>query len=212
MTSGRPGPLQAPRRNKYLFGELLGVDDLTLEQTYGIDQRRLLSRLTVGAGVLHGLAVTTAGDGTLTITAGVALDGWGRLIIVPTSCAGIDPAQPTDDNQMPIGDRVTGGPVTVYLGYAEVDGDPTPAGPRTTVETYRVIVRAGPHAELPNQAPVVLATVNLPHEGESMSIDDRSRRIQIISSRALLDRITVLEERVRALSGEPLGADEVGDR
>ena len=208
MTHDGPAPLQAPKRNKYFFGKLLSVDDLQLEQTYGIDQRRLLSRLTLGAGVLQGLAVTAAGDGTLTIAPGVALDGWGRVIIVPVSCVGIDPAQPTDDNQTPSGDRVTAGPVTVYLSYAEVDGDPTPEGPRTTVETYRVIVRAGLPAGVSHHAPVVLATVNLLPNGQSMSVDDRSCRIQIHSSSELYERIEALEERVRALAGETLTGDK----
>jgi hypothetical protein len=201
MTDGGPGPLQAPRRNKYFSGELLGVAEAQLEQTYEIYQRKLLNRLTLGTGVLQGLTVTAPGDGTLNIAPGVALDGWGRVIIVPTPCVGIDPAQPTDDNQTPIGDRITGGPVTVYLGYSELDGDPTPGGPKATIETYRVIVRPGLPAEAPNQAPVVLATVRLPQDCRPLSIDDRSCRVEIVSNRVLFDLITALEERVRALCG-----------
>jgi hypothetical protein len=211
MTDGGPGPLRAPKRNKYFFGEPLTVDELQLEQTYGIDQRRLLSRLTVGAGVLQGLTVTAAGDGTLTIAPGVALDGWGRAIIVPTPRKGIDPMQPTDDNQTPIGDRVTDGPVTVYLGYAELDSDPTPNGSKTTIETYRVIVRPGLPAECPNESPIFLATVNLPQNGRPMSIGDRLADAEIMTNRTLFDRIAALEDRVRALRAEEPTPDDDGD-
>lgn len=208
MIDGGRGPLQPPRRNKYFSGEQLGVADLQLEQTYGVYQRRLLSRLTIGAGVLQGLAVIAADDGTLTIAPGVALDGWGRMIIVPTACVGIDPAQPTDDDQTPIGGSVTGGSVTVYLRYAESDGDPTPAGPRTSIETYRVVVRPGVPEEVPYDAPVVLATVSLPQEDRPLSIDDRSYRVEIPSNRLLFELITALEERVRVLCGGAPAADD----
>src|SRR5262245_58260169 len=113
MTDDGLRPLQAPRRNQYFSGELLDFADLQLEQNYGIEHRRLLARRTVRIGVLRGLAVAAAADGTLNIAPGVALDGWGRVIVVPTACSGIDLAQRTD-GESPTGDRLTGGSATVY--------------------------------------------------------------------------------------------------
>jgi hypothetical protein len=202
MANDETGPLQAPRRNKYFFGELLGVDDWQLEQTYGLSQRRLLSRLALGAGVLGGLSVTEGADGTLTISPGVAVDGWGRVIVVPGPCAGVDPTHSTDDNGTPTGSRITCGSVTVYLSYAELDADPSPEAPRIVIETYRVGIRAGLPAEsfAPGDASVVLATVSLPEGSGSMTIDDSSCRAEIFSNRMLFEMIADLQQRVNALS------------
>ncbi len=116
----------------------------------------------------------------------------------------MDPAQPTDDNGTPKGARVNGGSVSVYLGYAELDGDPTPEGPTTTIETYRVIARPGypPSRSPPNEPSIVLATVSLPQKCGSISIDDRACRVEIMSNRVLFELITDLEQRVRTLSGD----------
>jgi hypothetical protein len=207
VTDGDPGPLYAPRRNKYFSGELLAAADFQREQTYSIDRGRLLSRLTVGTGVLSGLAVTAAADGTLTIEPGVALDHFGRVIIVPTAARGIDPAQPTDGNDSPAGNRMTGGEITVSLQYAEADGDPAPEGPRTTVETYRVVVRVGQPADQDTtETLVVLATVTLPQQNQPLSIDDRCGRVEIVSNSMLLAMIDNLADRVAVLSAK-LGID-----
>jgi hypothetical protein len=203
VTDGDTGRLDVPRRNKYYSGELLAAADFQLEQAYIMDRGRVLNRLTVGTGVLSGLAVTAAADGTLTIEPGVALDGFGRVIIVPTACTGIDPAHPTDCHDSPAGNRMTSGENTVYLEYAELDGDPTPEGPRTTIETYRVIVRPGQPADQDaTEALVVLATVTLRQHNQPLSIDDRSSRIEIVSNSALLAMIDNLEDRVAALSAK----------
>lgn len=203
MTDGDTGPLQAPRRNKYYSGELLAAADFQREQTYSLDRGRVLSRLTVGTGVLSGLVVTAATDGMLTIEPGVALDRFGRVIIVPTACTGIDPAHPTDCNDSPAGNRMTSDEITVCLQYAELESDPTPEGPRTTIETYRVIVRPGQTAEQDTtEALVVLATVTLPQHNQPLSIDDRCGRVEIVSNSVLLAMIDNLEDRVAALSAK----------
>ena len=80
------GPaLVAPVRNRYFYGKLLDVRHFDLEQAYLIGRRRLLNRLGLGAGVLCGLEVTATPEGQIQISAGVAVDGRGREIVVPAA-------------------------------------------------------------------------------------------------------------------------------
>lgn len=125
-----PGPtrLESPTRNRYYYGKLLDAHHLDLEQRYGNLKRWLLNRLSVGTGVLCGLDVTASSDGSrVRVSAGVAVDGLGREIIVPRDSRGIDPAQPTDACGRPSGRPVRGGgTVTLYLCYHECEEEPAP--------------------------------------------------------------------------------------
>lgn len=76
------GQLSAPVRNRYFYGKLLDVHNLELEQQYFLDMDRLVNRLTLGSGVLCGLHVTAQADGTIVVSPGVAVDGYGREIVV----------------------------------------------------------------------------------------------------------------------------------
>lgn len=74
------GPFE---RVNYFFGQLLGVDDFTAEQRYQRGKHALHHRSRSGAGVVWGLAVTAdVGAGTVSVNAGMALDGRGRELIV----------------------------------------------------------------------------------------------------------------------------------
>jgi len=54
--------LPAPRRNHYFYSKLMGVLQFQMEQAYGIRERRLMNRLTLGVGVLCGLDVHARGS------------------------------------------------------------------------------------------------------------------------------------------------------
>lgn len=69
-------------RNNYYYGKLLSAEDFELEQRYGNDKRRMLSRLLDGCGVVAGLSVVDIDEQTVSIEAGVALDAYGREIVV----------------------------------------------------------------------------------------------------------------------------------
>jgi hypothetical protein len=150
-----PTVLAAPQRNQYFYGKLLDVPHLALEQEYFNGKRWLLNRLLEGSGVVSGLAVVPAVNGTLlAIQPGVAIDGWGREIVVPTLSIPFDPRQLTDDNGNPTGTQNGAGPVTITLCYRECGIDPapvlvascSPAGdcaPSSTREQYAVVVKAG---------------------------------------------------------------------
>lgn len=69
-------------RNKYFYGKLLSVDDFELEQRYMNDKRRLLNRFLFGVGVVAGLYVVRLDEQTISVEAGIALDSWGREVVV----------------------------------------------------------------------------------------------------------------------------------
>ena len=85
----RDGALITPRRNRYFYGKLLDEFHLRMEQEYHNNKRWLLNRLSLGSGVLCGLELTPKG-GRVLVSPGVAVDAWGREIIVP-SAASLDP-------------------------------------------------------------------------------------------------------------------------
>lgn len=74
--------LAALLRNRYFYGKQMGVEQFRRDQTYHRHQAWLLNRLVLGSGVLCGLQVEVV-DGALVVSPGVALDGWGRVVIVP---------------------------------------------------------------------------------------------------------------------------------
>src|SRR5918994_2703315 len=81
--TGRRAGLQAPIRNRYFYGQLLGVYNFELETNYAIRQRRLLNRLVLGYGVVCGLNVELVRDGTaVVIWPGLAINRRGDEIVV----------------------------------------------------------------------------------------------------------------------------------
>lgn len=146
------GVLAAPERNHYFYGKLLDVQQLQKEQRYFIAARRRLNRLVLGHGVVCGLSVVPDTAGLVRIQPGVALDAWGREIVVPEA-VGINPHQLTDDQGRATGEPIaTGTVVELCLAYAEKKTDPVPVlvpdcdtpgncAPSTIREGFYVIVR-----------------------------------------------------------------------
>ena len=74
------------RRNRYYYGKVLDVLQLSTEQEYGMANRMVLDRLVLGRGIVAGLGVTVARSGAgLQVWPGVAIDGWGRTVVVPAA-------------------------------------------------------------------------------------------------------------------------------
>jgi hypothetical protein len=138
--------LQPPTRNNYFFGELLDADDFTTEQDYHVRKRRLINRTAVGAGILCGLEVAATPDGELKVEPGVALDHYGREIVVGAPQT-VDPRQLTDEagSLIPAGGSKQ---VTLYLCYAESESSAEPvfgseAQAARIVEGFTTQVREG---------------------------------------------------------------------
>jgi hypothetical protein len=151
--------LQPPRRNRYFHGKLLDAPHLALEQDYGRGSDAQLANLVFGAGVLCGLDVTAMASESevgVRVSAGVAVDGWGRRIVVPDD-VDILPLKVTDDSgELPGLDVPLPAQLVVRLCYREFQRELTPAvasdpgfeGNEGTeaglwIESYRIDVRAG---------------------------------------------------------------------
>lgn len=137
--------LRSPVRNRYFYGKLLDVYHFQLETGYMNAKRHLLNRLVSGYGVVCGLDVRCGDDGRhIVVMPGVAIDKWGREIIVPEPTRPVPiPGHllPPEGAPEPYGDgrehREDGEPVVrVRLCYHECESDPTPvmAGDCGTVE------------------------------------------------------------------------------
>jgi hypothetical protein len=109
--------LTPARRNRYFYGKILNVGDLEMEQDYGKQKRWLINRLTLGSGVIDGLAVGVSHD-RLTITAGVAFDGLGREIVIPATVT-VDLFEPAPPYLEPGLDPSAVGNFTLWLCYRE---------------------------------------------------------------------------------------------
>jgi len=97
-TGARMAALHAFSHPRYFYGQLLQVRHFTAEHDYLNGKNWLLNRYLFGAGVVCGLDVQPDPDhpGSVIVTPGLALDGWGREIVVPcpSKPIAIDPAQP----------------------------------------------------------------------------------------------------------------------
>lgn len=154
--------LQVPTRPNYFPGKLLSAEDFRLEQQYLNGKRQLHNLATLGAGVVTGLAVSEEpGDTGIKVSAGYAIDGLGREIIVPED---VCVAWPTANLRPP---RRWG----VMLEYDEQEADPLPTtdGPAagTVTEGYRVTVVTERPA--PDDQRVVLRRYRLVTKGRSRS-------------------------------------------
>ena len=152
--------LNPPRRNHFFTGKMMGVAQFEREQRYGMGERWLLNRLTLGTGILCGLDVTVSGDGkSLRLEPGVAVDPWGREIIVARPVAQYDPFKAGGDCGCGVGPAVSEpGEYLVCLTYRECTADEQPAvyaddcsgqadcQPDTIVETFAIGLRRSPAA------------------------------------------------------------------
>lgn len=84
MSATKRTDVRTPTRNRYFYGKLLDVYHFELETDYLNAKRWLLNRLVSGYGVVCGLDVKPGPEtDQIIVTAGVAIDRWGREIIVP---------------------------------------------------------------------------------------------------------------------------------
>lgn len=148
------GQLVAPRRNNYFYGKLMDVLHFEMEQSYENSKRWVLNRLSLGQGVLCGLDVK-AHDGQVCVTRGVAIDAFGREILVPVRMC-IDPWELTDEFGHTKGHLAKDKEhhVSICLAYDECATDYTPVlvsdcntrqdcAPGTIVESFSLLVHQG---------------------------------------------------------------------
>ncbi|MFE9775589.1 hypothetical protein ACFYOV_28745 [Streptomyces sp. NPDC005931] len=161
---GTPAPLT---RNRFFPRKLMEVRHWRAEQDYHRRARELTTRLGLGSGVLCGLEPYLTDTGTVVITAGVAADARGRLVVVPEDVE-IDPTRPTDCRGRPTGETVRHGSVVVSLCHLECGADvvavpPTDCGsdlvcvPSMVREAYALHVTRHHTAHYPTHHPTAQA-------------------------------------------------------
>ncbi|MEA1930201.1 MAG: hypothetical protein U9O06_01455 [Euryarchaeota archaeon] len=88
-------------KNRFFDGKLMTAADMEAEQRYHAGRLELVTRHTTGAGILRGLGVrsieSSDGEFTVSVDAGVAIDGAGRPIVVETPTTKTLPAPEGDE-------------------------------------------------------------------------------------------------------------------
>jgi hypothetical protein len=144
----------------------MDVPHFDLEQRYINAKRWLLNRMISGSGIVCGLAVSATRDGTgIVVGPGMAVDPWGREIVVSAATSPINPFVITDSQGNSLGSISGPATITLCLAYHECAIEPTPvlvsscdtngdctAG--TIAERYRVAVFQGPMSNNPLMCPL----------------------------------------------------------
>jgi len=148
----RLAALHVPRRNRYYAGKLLAASDLEMEQDYLRGADAQLARHVLGAGVVCGLDVTAgnAGDGpSIHVGAGLALDGWGRRVVVPCDVEVALPAQAPLPASMVVRLRYDADQADVAPAVLGDEEDRSEAG--TWIEGHRVEIGEGTAPAAPGE-------------------------------------------------------------
>jgi hypothetical protein len=98
------------KRVSYFDRQFLRAEDFRLEQGYHLSRRRGVSAGMFQPGVATGLDVVRVDAGSVRITAGLAVDGRGREIVLDED-SGVFPVDPA-------------APVEIWIAYAEAPSDP----------------------------------------------------------------------------------------
>ncbi len=150
MTTSQPcvspgtGTLSPDLRVFYQYGMVLGLDDFLQEQTHNLGLDYHHERALHGYGTVYGLHVTAtpsdAGDVTVTVEPGMAVDQWGREVTVPSAqCARLGAWLAAQEEASPgaiAAHLDDSGELVVYItiAYAECPDDlvPLPGQPCST--------------------------------------------------------------------------------
>lgn len=171
------------RRVRYYQGQYLGADDMAAEQAYHRDMRR---RHNIGPhtwGVVVGLGMEIEDETRLWIGPGMAVDGFGREIVV------LAPTELGAD--VFVAEKLLGGMQPVWLAYHEEDTGQNRYGYaecddgtlRRVVESYRILV--GPQEDPDGRDSIVVAGDPVDSGGsvpyqELPSEDERSRWLVLL--------------------------------
>ncbi len=199
--SSAPSP---DKRVRYGLGMLLGVADFEQEQAWFLAQDRDHVRALHGCGVVCGLGVALAGV-KLAVAAGLAVDGLGRTIRVPSEqCADLNAWLAVAANRTAIGATGTK-TLHVVLRYCEcaTDLQPVPGQPCRTAEESQSATRitASFSLDLAMQAPTC------PEEAATVRFGHWLRRLRVGSGTPLLDAAAIAAELAALAKPETVPAD-----
>ena len=131
------GTLSPDERVNYAYGMVLGLDEFLQEQLHNLSKDYLHERALHGYGTASGLRVAVtpvegAADFQVSVGTGIAVDQWGREIVITCDqCARLGAwlgAQEQAGQQIPAANLDPSGVVTVYVtaAYAECLDDMVP--------------------------------------------------------------------------------------
>jgi hypothetical protein len=185
------GALNSPQRNNYFYGKLMDVPHFEMEQSYGNRKRWLLNRLGLGYGVLCGLQLSIK-DKQVCISPGVAIDAYGREIMVPQAVC-VDPWTLTDDcgcaKVTPLSNTEAHDKILLCLAYKECRTDFMPVLvtdcnikqdclPGTVVESYCILVQdASTGNVLPENFPPTIDPALCAELGSGASEEDKRQKV-----------------------------------
>ena len=70
-------------RNRYFTGKMLTSADFAAEQRYINNKRRFINNMMFGTGIVCGMSVEYLDEKNIKIDSGVAIDGYGREVVIP---------------------------------------------------------------------------------------------------------------------------------
>ncbi|QCC51232.1 hypothetical protein DV733_08235 [Halapricum salinum] len=116
-TKMRERALEQFEKNRFFQGKLMTPRDMQVEQEYHAERLHTLARYTMGTGIVRGLEVRdvqeTQEELTVTVAPGLAIDGYGRPIVVETETSKSVPV-PTNDE------------IYLFARHAEVSTESVP--------------------------------------------------------------------------------------
>jgi len=136
--SRKASGLNMPVRNRYFYGKLLDAYHFRLETDYHNQKRWLINRFVLGYGVVCGLNVVPSEDkSAFCVTRGLAIDKWGREILVPETSRPITLPKVSEGSPQGNGEQTPNQQeeqkpeqeetwIHILLCYHECETDPTP--------------------------------------------------------------------------------------
>ena len=152
------------QRLRYFNGQFLDVNDFTDEQAYHLNRRRLHNQHLHTSGIIEGLEVEKEDSKKIRVKAGMALDSWGREIIL------------NDDIIKDIKDITpSDGLICVWIEYCEVkikNQDDADANTATRVEEKAIVKVSSNFPDEPGNNYVRLAIFTLDNQGNIPNNDN----------------------------------------
>lgn len=119
--SGGGSDIVSPLRNHYFHGKMMDAYHFEMETAYHSHLRALVNRTVLGTGVVCGLNVTHPHDcaadrPAVNLAYGVAIDAWGRVVVVPDRLEGVEIPKGVIHEALGLDDESAAGTASRHVG------------------------------------------------------------------------------------------------